>query len=362
MNNGLIEALNALQAEKGIDAEMLIESIETAMVSAYKKARGIDGEIYAKMDRENGDVHIFLVKTVVEQVENLHTEIGLEEARKLDVRYMPGDRVEFEDTPRDFGRIGAQTARQVITQRLREAEKGAIYTEYADKQNELLTAFVHRSENGYVYVELGKIEGILPPKEQIPGERYETGSRIKVYVTDVKKSMKGALVVTVSRTHPQLVKRLFELEVPEVASGLVQIKSIAREAGSRTKMAVHTDHPDIDPLGACVGSNGMRVNNVVNELYEEKIDIIRWSPDPAEYIANALRPARVMLVNADEEEKTARVIVPDNQLSLAIGKEGQNARLSARLTGWKIDIKSQSQMPELFAGLDDFAQTEEHEG
>lgn len=348
MNAGLIEALNALQAEKGIDAEMLVESIETAMVSAYKKARGIDGEIYARMDRETGAVNIYLVKTVVEEVETPTLEIALEQARKLDERYMPGDRIEFEDTPKDFGRIGAQTARQVITQRLREAEKGAIYSEFADKQNELLTAFVHRAENGFVYLELGKTEGVLPPKEQIPGERYDVGSRVKVYVTDVKKSLKGSLVITVSRTHPQLVKRLFELEVPEIMEGTVQIKSISREAGSRTKIAVYSEDPDIDAMGACVGPKGMRVANIVQELNDEKIDIVKWSPDPAEYIANALSPAQVMLVNADEEEKLSKVIVPDNQLSLAIGKEGQNARLAAKLTGWKIDIKSQSQMPELF--------------
>lgn len=349
MNSGsLIEAINALEKEKGIDSEMLIESIELAMVSAYKKAKGYDGEIIARMDRNTGDVSIYIVKTVVERLNNLETELSLEEAQELDPAYQIGDKIEFEDTPKDFGRIGAQTARQVITQRLREAEKGAIYSEYADKQNELMTAVIQRIENDCIYVELGKTEGILPVKEQMQGEKYNLGDRLKVYVVEVRKSPKGPQVV-VSRSHPQLVKRLFEQEVPEIQEGIVQIKSIAREAGFRTKMAVFAADSEVDPLGACVGPRGSRVAAVVNELNDEKIDIIKWSADPTEYISNALSPARAVMVNVGDQEKVARVVVPDNQLSLAIGKEGQNARLTARLTGWKIDIKSQSQMQQLFS-------------
>lgn len=349
MNSGsLIEAINALEKEKGIDSEMLFESIELAMVSAYKKAKGYDGEIIARMDRNTGDVSIYIVKTVVERLNNLETELSLEEAQELDPSYQIGDKIEFEDTPKDFGRIGAQTARQVITQRLREAEKGAIYSEYADKQNELMTAVIQRIENDCIYVELGKTEGILPAKEQMQGEKYNLGDRLKVYVVEVRKSPKGPQVV-VSRSHPQLVKRLFEQEVPEIQEGIVQIKSIAREAGSRTKMAVFAADSEVDPLGACVGPRGSRVAAVVNELNDEKIDIIKWSSDPTEYISNALSPARAVMVNVGDQEKVARVVVPDSQLSLAIGKEGQNARLTARLTGWKIDIKSQSQMQQLFS-------------
>ena len=345
MNLNLIEAVEALEKEKGISAEVLIESIELAMVSAYKKAKSYDGEIIARMDRETGDVQIFLVKTVVERLNNLDSELSLEEAQEIDPRYQIGDRIEIEDTPKDFGRIGAQTARQVITQRLREAEKGQIYSEYADKQNELLTAFVHRIENDFVYVELGKTEGVLPPKEQIPGEKYELNERIKVYVVDVRRALKGPQV-TVSRSHPMLVKRLLEVEVPEIQEGIVQIKSIAREAGSRSKIAVYAADPDIDPLGACVGPKGIRVSHIVDELCDEKIDIVKWSSDPAEFIANALSPAKVLMVSVNEADKTAKAVVPDNQLSLAIGKEGQNARLTAHLTGWKIDIKCQSQVEE----------------
>lgn len=347
MNANLIEALDALEKEKGIDKALLIEAIEQAMVSAYKKSKTYDGEIVAHMDPETGEVQVHIIKRVVKGEPARESEISLEEAKRIDPRYEVGDRIHFNDTPKDFGRIGAQTARQVITQRLREAEKGAIYTEYADKQNEMLTAFVHRIEKDYIYVELGKTEGILPPKEQMPGEHYRLNDRIKVYVVEVKNTTKGPQVI-VSRTHPQLVKRLFELEVPEIQTGVVRIKSIAREAGFRTKIAVHSEDPDVDPLGACVGPKGARVNAIVEELNDEKIDIVKWSSDPAEYIANALSPAKVLMVNANEQEKTARVIVPDNQLSLAIGKEGQNARLTARLTGWKIDIKCQSQMAELF--------------
>ncbi len=350
MNSELITAIKMLETEKGIDAEMLFESVELAMVSAYKKVRdyGDAATIVAHMNRETGEVRCYIVKTVVEDVYDNLLEISLEDARKIDPAAEIDGKVEVDDTPENYGRIGAQTARQVITQRLREAEKGKAYNEYADKEGELMTATVQREENGYIYVELGNMQGVIPPKEQINGEKYVPGARLKVYVSEVKKAQYGA-AVTVSRTHPQLIKRLFELEVPEIANGTVIIKSISRDAGSRTKIAVYSEDPSVDPLGACVGPKGARVSSIVGEINDEKIDIIKWSEDPVTYIANALSPSKVLLVKIEETEpkKKATVIVPDNQLSLAIGKRGQNAMLCARLTGWNIDIKSESQADEL---------------
>ena len=256
-----------------------------------------------------------------------------------------GDVLEEEVDPRKFGRIAAQTAKQVVVQRIREAERGVIFDEFVEKENEVLTAIVQRVEKNGIYVELGKTDGFLAASETIAGENYNTSDRLKVYVLEVRKTNKGPQVI-VSRTHPGLVKRLFELEVPEIQTGIVQIKSIAREAGFRTKVAVYSSDPQVDAVGACVGQKGIRVERIVNELHNEKIDIIEWDPDPAVYIAKSLSPARVMMVYINEAEKAAKVIVPDNQLSLAIGKEGQNVRLAAKLTGWKIDIKSQSQAEE----------------
>lgn len=356
MNSELIAAIKMLEEEKGIDAEMLFESVELAMVSAYRKVRdyGDAATIVAHMDRETGDVRCYIVKTVVEDVYDNLLEISLEDAKKINPNAQLDETVEVEDTPEDYGRIGAQTARQVITQRLREAEKGKMYSEYADKEGELMTAVVQRIENGYVYVSLGSLEGVIPPKEQIAGEHYTQGTRIKVYVSEVKKVQYGT-TVTVSRTHPQLIKRLFELEVPEIASGAVIIKSISRDAGSRTKIAVYSEDSSIDPLGSCVGPKGSRVANIVNEINGEKIDIIKWSEDPVTYIANALSPSKVLLVRIDslEPKKKATVVVPDDQLSLAIGKRGQNAMLCARLTGWNIDIKSEAQAAELLDNGDE---------
>ena len=350
MNSELITAIKMLESEKGIDAEMLYESVELAMVSAYKKVRefGDAATIVAKMDRETGDVRCYIVKTVVEDVYDNLLEISLEDAREINPDAQLDETVEVEDTPEDYGRIGAQTARQVITQRLREAEKGRMYSEYADKAGELLTGVIQREENGYVYVNLGTLEGVIPPKEQILGEQYIPGERIKVYVSEVKKVQYGS-TITVSRTHTQFIKRLFELEVPEIADGTVVIKSISRDAGSRTKIAVYSEDANVDPLGACVGPKGSRVANIVNEINGEKIDIIKWSDDPVTYIANALSPSKVLLVRIDELEpkKKATVVVPDDQLSLAIGKRGQNAMLCAKLTGWNIDIKSESQAKDI---------------
>ena len=310
-------------------------------MSATSTSQNVD----VMIDRSTGAVQVFARKIVVEDVEDVEDdsqEISLIEAQRIQPSYQPGDIVQVEITPHDFGRVAAQTAKQVIVQRIREAERGIIYDEYIEKENEILTAIVQRVEGKSVYVELGKTEGVIEANGQMPGEEYNINDRLKVYVLEVQRTTRGPQVL-VSRTHPGLVKRLFELESPEIQSGTVQIKSIAREAGSRTKMAVASSDPIIDPVGSCVGPRGSRVESVVNELKGEKIDIIKWSADPAEFIANALNPARVLSVFTSEENKACRVIVPDNQLSLAIGKEGQNARLAAKLTGWKIDIKSQSQ-------------------
>jgi len=356
MNREVIDAIAMLAKEKSISQEVLFNAIEEALKSAYKKSlkRGAAGaaNVRVSIDRNDGSVQVYARKVVAEEVADDTQDISLEAARAIQPSYEVGDIVEIEVTPRDFGRVAAQTAKQVIVQRIREAERGIIYDEYIEKENEILTAIVQRVEGKNVYVELGRTEGVLDPAHHASGEEYAVNDRLKVYVLEVQRSAKGPQVL-VSRTHPGLVKRLFELEVPEIQSGAVQIKSIAREAGFRTKMAVYSSDALIDPVGSCVGPRGIRVENVVNELKNEKIDIIKWSPDPAEFIANALNPARALAVYISDTEKACRVIVPDNQLSLAIGKEGQNARLAAKLTGWKIDIKSQSQVEAQMAAEDD---------
>ena len=344
----LISTVNELAKERRVNKDVLFSAIEAALISAYKKNYGKNANVRATIDREKGEIEVLSRKTVVEEVTDPQSEMTLQEAREIDRRYEVGDLVEVPVSPRDFGRIAAQTAKQVVVQHLREAERGVIYDEYSQKENEILTAIVQLVENRNVYVELGRTEGIIEPNQQMPNEELSINDRIKVYVLEVSRQGRGPQVY-VSRTHPGLVKRLFELEVPELVSGVVQIKAIAREAGYRTKMAVFSTDPLIDAVGSCVGPRGMRVENVVAELKTEKIDIIKWSSDPAEYIANALNPARVISVFTADGEKSARVIVPDNQLSLAIGKEGQNARLAAKLTGWKIDIKSQSQVEQMIA-------------
>ena len=354
----LISTVNELAKERRVNKDVLFSAIEAALISAYKKNYGKNANVRATIDREKGEIEVLSRKTVVEEVTDPQSEMTLQEAREIDRRYEVGDLVEVPVSPRDFGRIAAQTAKQVVVQHLREAERGVIYDEYSQKENEILTAIVQRVENRNVYVELGRTEGIIEPNQQMPNEELSINDRIKVYVLEVSRQGRGPQVY-VSRTHPGLVKRLFELEVPELVSGVVQIKAIAREAGYRTKMAVFSTDPLIDAVGSCVGPRGMRVENVVAELKTEKIDIIKWSSDPAEYIANALNPARVISVFTADGEKSARVIVPDNQLSLAIGKEGQNARLAAKLTGWKIDIKSQSQVEQMIAEGELAAQQEE---
>ncbi len=342
MNKEFIEAIEALEKEKDISKDILIEAIESALVSAYKKNYGTSQNVRVNIDREEGDIDVFMRKDVVEEVEDDMVEISLEDALEIDPRYEVGDVVEYQVTPRDFGRIAAQTAKQVVVQRIREAERGMIFDDYITRQGEIITGTVQRISNETLFVNMGKAEGILAATERVPGEKYAINDRIKVYIMDVKKTTKGPQVF-LSRSHPGLVKRLFELEVPEIEEGIVEIKSIAREAGSRTKIAVYTEDENVDPVGACVGTRGSRVQNIVDELFGEKIDIITWSEDPEELISNVLSPAKVEKVMIDEEEKAATVIVPDYQLSLAIGKEGQNVRLAAKLCGWKIDIKSHTQ-------------------
>lgn len=342
MKNELFDALDQLEKEKGIAKETLLDAIEAALITAYKKNFGSAQNVKVVIDRENGSVKVFSRKEVVENAENELFEIDLDEAKKIDPNYEVSDIVEKEVTPKNFGRIAAQTAKQVVVQRIREAERSVIYEEFVNRESEIVTGIVQRISKGIVHINLGRVEAVLLPNEQIEGETYKHGSRIKTYIVEVKKTTKGPQIV-VSRTHPGLVKRLFELEVPEIHDGIVEIKGISREAGSRTKIAVYSSDMNIDPVGACVGQRGARVQNIVDELRGEKIDIIKWDEDPSKFISNSLSPSKVLKVGIDEDGKSALVVVPDYQLSLAIGKEGQNARLAAKLTGWKIDIKSESQ-------------------
>ena len=340
-----LTALELVAKEKGIDKEIIFEAIEASLVSACKKHFGTSQNIKVDMNRENGEVKCFTQKTVVETVEDPQLEMSLEAARELKAGYEIGDIVDIEVTPKNFGRISAQTAKQVVVQKFREAEREILFNQYITKEREVVTAIVQRKERRNVIVQMGKIDAVLAANEQIPGEQYNFMDRVKVYVLEVKQTTKGPQIF-VSRTHPELVKRLFEQEVPEVHDGTVEIKSIAREAGSRTKIAVYSKNENVDALGACVGQNGYRVNVIVNELGGEKIDVINWSEDPREFIAAALSPSKVLEVKLNEAEQSAKIVVPDHQLSLAIGKEGQNARLSAKLTGWRIDIKSETQARE----------------
>ncbi|MCT4595625.1 MAG: transcription termination factor NusA [Anaeromicrobium sp.] len=342
MNADFIDALEQIEKEKGISKEILIDAIEAALISAYKRNYGTSQNVKVYINRETGEVRVFSAKSVEEFVEDELLQISLEEAKEIDRNYEIGDMIEREVTPKNFGRIAAQTAKQVVVQRIREAERGIIYDEFVNKESEIVTGIIQRMSKGNVYINLGKAESILSPTEQIPGETYNHNDRIKTYIVEVKKTTKGPQIL-VSRTHPGLVKRLFELEVPEIHDGVVEIKSISREAGSRSKIAVYSHDENVDPVGACVGHKGVRVQTIVNELKGEKIDIIKWSENPEELIASSLSPSKVLKVIVNEEEKTALVVVPDYQLSLAIGKEGQNARLAAKLTNWKIDIKSESQ-------------------
>ncbi|WP_304507445.1 transcription termination factor NusA [Anaerotignum sp.] len=340
-----MDALNLIEKEKGIDKEIIFEAIEASLVSACKKNFGSGQNIKVVIDRESGNVACYAQKEVVEEIQDEQNEILLAAARVLNPSYTVGDVVDLEVTPRDFGRISAQTAKQVVVQKFREAEREILYNQYITKEREVVTGIVQRRDRRNIIVQMGKIDAVLAANEQIPGEQYNFMDRLKVYVLEVKQTTKGPQIF-VSRTHPELVKRLFEQEVPEVFDGTVEIKSIAREAGSRTKIAVYSKDKNVDALGACVGQNGYRVNVIVKELGGEKIDVINWSDDPKEFIAAALSPSKVLAVALNEEEQSAKIVVPDHQLSLAIGKEGQNARLSAKLTGWRIDIKSETQAKE----------------
>ncbi|MED1917432.1 transcription termination factor NusA [Brevibacillus sp. DP1.3A] len=342
MNGDFIEALEAIEREKGITKDVLIEAIEAALISGYKRNFNSAQNVRVDVNRHSGMVRVFARKSVVEEVLDVRLEISQEAAQEIDPNFRLEDIVEIEVTPRDFGRIAAQTAKQVVTQRIREAERGLIYSEFIEREDDIVTGVVQRMDARNYYIDLGKAEAVMPITEKMPSEDFKSQDRVKAYIIKVEKTTKGPQIV-VSRTHPGLLKRLFELEVPEIYDGVVEIKSVAREAGDRSKIAVHSINADVDPVGACVGPKGMRVQTIVTELKGEKIDIVRWSEDPAEYVANALSPAKVLHVEVNVAEKVTRVIVPDYQLSLAIGKRGQNARLAAKLTGWKIDIKSESQ-------------------
>jgi N utilization substance protein A len=349
MNAELLRALDQIEEEKGISKDVIVEAIEAALLSAYKKNFGATAQnMRIEMDRQTGEMRAYQVRQIVDEVDDLTTQIALAQVREWDPTAQAGEMVEVEVTPKDFGRIAAQTAKQVVVQRLREAERELVYKEFRDREGDIVTGIVQRIERKNVFLDLGRIEAVLPPPEQIPREGYRQGERVKAYVVEVRQGTRGPQIV-VSRTHPGLLKRLFEIEVPEVYEGIVEIKAIAREAGTRSKIAVASRDRNVDAVGACVGPKGSRVQAIVDELRGEKIDIVAWSPDVAQFAAAALSPAKVMRVEINEGTKTALVIVPDHQLSLAIGREGQNARLAAKLTGWRIDIKSESQIREIEA-------------
>ncbi|WP_410510866.1 transcription termination factor NusA [Paenibacillus sp. BR2-3] len=342
MSMDFIEAMNELEREKGISKDVLFEAIEAALISSYKRNFNAAQNVRVDMNRNTGVIKVFARKLIVDEVLDTRTEISLPAAREINPHFQLEDIAELEVTPRDFGRIAAQTAKQVVTQRIREAERGLIYNAFIDKEDDIVTGLVQRQDMRNVYVDLGKIEAVLPLNELMPGEKFKQSERIKAYITKVENTTKGPQIM-LSRSHPGLLKRLFELEVPEIFDGVVEIRSVAREAGFRSKIAVFSRNPEVDPVGSCVGPRGTRVQTIVTELRGEKIDIVRYSDLVQEYVANALSPSKVLEVQVFEAEKMARVIVPDYQLSLAIGIKGQNARLAAKLTGWKIDIKSETQ-------------------
>lgn len=345
MNQEFIHALEEIEKDKGISKDIIFDALESALVSSYKKNFKTAQNVLVQIDREMGEISVYAVKDVVEEVEDENLQISLKDAKAINPKLEIGDVYNEKVTPKDFGRIAAQTAKQVVIQRIKDAERDIIFEDFADRENEIITGQIQRIARGNVYVDLGKTEAILPAAEQIPGEIYKVGDRHKMLLLEVKRTTKGPQIV-LSRSHPNLIKRLFELEVPEINSGFVEIYSISREAGSRTKIAVFSKDPEIDALGACVGYKGARVKAIVDELHEEKIDIVIWEKEIGKFIANALSPSKVVKVFVNEEEKSALVVVPDYQLSLAIGKEGQNARLAAKLTNWKIDIKSEAQFYE----------------
>lgn len=358
----MLEAFATLEKTKGIKQEVIVDAIKAALIAAYKRNYDQAQNVEVDFDEKKGNFKVMAVKTVVDEVQDDRLEVSLKDALTINKAYEVGDQISFEVTPKNFGRIAAQTAKQVIMQRLREAERNEIIAKYSQYQDELITGTVERSDNRFVYVTIGNVEAVMPKRDQLPGETYNPQDKIRVLVTHVGSDSKGAQI-TVSRTAPDMVKRLFEQEVPEVYDGTIEIISIAREAGDRTKIAVKSNDPNIDPVGTCVGQRGARVQNIVNELGGENIDVVRFEDDPSDFIANALNPAEVIAVQfgeTEDEQKSALVIVPDYQLSLAIGKKGQNVRLAARLTGYKIDIRPESEVE--FVDEDDQDNQDEQEG
>lgn len=344
----LIMAMDELEKTNGINKDFLMQSIESALVVAYKRNFDCSDEnVKVILDKNDGQMHVYQEKEVVENVENSKQQISLEEAQKINTNYEIGDKVEFELMPKEFGRIAAQTARQVITQKIREASRDVIFSEFVDKKGEIITGLVQKADGGAVVMDLGRIEGIMPKKEQVPTETYHVNDKIRACIISVEKGVKGSTQIILSRASTELVRKLFEIEIPEIYEGVIEIKSVSRDPGSRSKVAVYSPNPNIDPVGSCVGQKGIRIQNIINELNGEKIDVIEWNEDPSIYISTALLPAKVLAVDIKEDERFAQVIVPDDQLSLAIGKGGQNAKLAAKLTNWKIDIKSESQFRQM---------------
>lgn len=354
----LIMALTDLEKEEGIKKDILLESIENALVTAYKKNFESNADnARVTINSETGEIHLYAEYEVVEQVENPGTQISLEKAREINPKFNIGDIVSEELKPKNFGRIAAQTAKQVIVQKIREASRDIIYNEFSEKKGEIVSGIIQKVDKNMIVLDLGKVEGIMPIKEQIPTENYYVNKKIRACIASVEKGLKGNPKITVSRANNDFLRKLFELEIPEIYEGLIEIKSVSRDPGKRCKVAVYSQNENIDPVGSCVGQRGIRIQNIINELCKEKIDVIEWHEDPATYIAEALLPAQVLAVDIKEEEKFAQVIVPDDQLSLAIGKGGQNAKLAAKLTNWKIDIKSESQFREMIIK----AQSEENQ-
>ena len=353
-NKELILSLEELEKEKGIKKSYVIEAIETALVTAYKRNFDSLENVKVDIDKQTGATHIYAIKEVMEIAKDEATEISLEDAHKINKELKIGDQVDVEIVPKDFGRIAAQTAKQVIIQKLREVERDIIFNEFNERKGEIVSGIIQKVDKNIVVMDLGRLEGVMPAKEQIPTEHYHVNDKIKGYLLDVERGQKGAPQVIVTRSHPDFVRKLLEFEIPEIYEGVIEIKSVSRDPGYRSKVAVYSPDPDIDPVGSCVGQKGVRIQNVINELNGEKIDVIEWDEDLSVFIASALLPAQILAVDIKEDEKFAQVIVPDDQLSLAIGKSGQNVRLAAKLTNltnWKIDIKSESQFREMLAKM-----------
>ncbi len=361
-NITLMKAIEDLEKEDGINKDSLMESIKQALIIAYKRNfNSTDDNIKIEIGKDDGQIHVYQLKTVVKEVSDDKKEITEDDAKKIDGNFKEGDVVQFEIMPKQFGRIAAQTARQIITQKIREESRNVLFNEFKQKEGEIVTGLIQKADRGAVILDLGKIEGIMPKREQIPTETYHVNDKIKACIISVAEGKKGTTQITLSRSSTKFVKRLFEIEIPEIDEGLIEIKSISRDAGSRSKVAVSSPNPNIDPVGSCVGQKGIRIQNIINELNGEKIDVIEWNEDPSTYISSALLPATVLAVDVKEDENFAQVIVPDDQLSLAIGKGGQNAKLAAKLTNWKIDIKSESQFREMLEKAQNSNSTDEED-